>query len=80
MQTLYIVLIIIGVIIGLMALLVLLETMTKQENSEVSSETQVKTVSKEKASCGTGACSSCSFQLFETKDKKIKGDNSCNIY
>lgn len=76
MKTLYMVLIIIGVIIGLMALLILLETMTKEETNE----TVVKNSPNENTSCGSGACSACSFQLFEGKEKKVKGESSCNIY
>jgi len=76
MQTLYIVLILIGVIVGLMVLLVLLESLTK----EPSSEEVVKTTNEKSSTCGSGGCSACSFQLFETKDKKTKGDSSCNIY
>lgn len=80
MQTLYIVLIIVGVIIALMAVIVLLETLTKQGKTQTSDETIVQTATEEKTTCGTGACSACSFQLFETKDKKTKGDGSCSTY
>lgn len=80
MQAIYMVLIIVGVIIGLMILLVLLETLTKTEQTETNSETINKTSKQEDASCGSGACSACSFQLFEKNDKKVKGESSCSTY
>ena len=47
MQTLYIVLIIVGVIIALMAVIVLLETLTKQGKTQTSDETIVQTATEE---------------------------------